>query len=494
MIEPLLPLLRPHQAEPVKRLTGILSASDCALDFSDTGTGKTYVACAVAKLLKLPTLVVAPKISLTAWHRVAEHFGDTISTVNYEMLRTGRTPFGHWDNNPPVGFAREEFFVCQCCQRPVDFENYQPCYCHPAGFHCLITKKKRHNYGKFNFHPAVKLVIFDEVHRCGEADSLNDRMLVAAKDRKILALSATAATSPLKMRALGYVAGLHNLTPSQGLGFTTWAYRQGCRLEPQRGLQWRIGEAKQLEVMDSIRASLSARTVRVCTKDIPGFPERDITAELYDLDAAGQIDKLYAEMTDPLAALAERMEHDVAPDSAITKILRARQKIELLKVPIAVELAQDYLAKGYSVALFVNFQQTVAELARRLNCAAIIDGTPAGVRNRQQHIDDYQCNKIRLIICNNEAGGISVSLQDLDGNHPRVGIVFPNFSAVSMRQVFGRLHREGGRSRCHYRVIFAAKTVEIKSHRALTSKLNNLDALTDGDLTPVNLKLTTFRN
>lgn len=482
--------LRKHQVEPVERLCRILSTVDAALDLSDTGTGKTYVACAVTKLLKLATLIVAPKISLTSWQRVSEHFEDRVSVVNYEMLRTGRTPYGWWDNNPPAGFKREEFFVCQCCQRTVDFDAYQPCYCHPLGVHCIITKKKRHNYGKFNFHPAVRLVVFDEIHRCGEADSLNDRMLVAAKDngKKILGLSATAATSPLKMRALGYVIGLHSLG-----NFTSWAYRQGCRREPGRGLQWRLGEVEQRKVMNRIGEAMASRSVRVRTQDIPDFPKREISCELYDLEEHEKIDQLYAEMAEPLHRLSERQLNDVAPDSPLTKILRARQKIELLKVPVACELARDYLAKGYSVALFVNFQQTIAELSARLNCQAIIDGSPAGIRYRQHFIDRYQANTERLILVNNEAGGICVSLHDLHGGFPRVGLSFPCFSAVTMRQVFGRLHREGGQSQCHYRVILAAKTVETKIHRALKLKLNNLDALTDGDLTPENLPLTAAR-
>jgi hypothetical protein len=471
-------LLREHQIEPANRLTGILQTVNSAIDLSDTGTGKTYVACAVAKRLVLPTLVVAPKIALTAWQRAAEHFDDTLSVINYEALRTGRSPFGHWDNNPPPGFVREEFFVCQCCQCVVDFDNYRPCYCHRAGFHCIITKKKAWKYGKFNFNPAVRFTIFDEVHRCGEVDSLNADMLHAVRRQglKFLGLSATAATTPMKLNALGAVMGLHN-----GADFYSWARRQGCRKDEAGHFRWMLGADAQREQMKKIRDCLMVRGVRVSTDDIPGFPERDIVPECYDLEGAGQIDRLYSEMAEPLNELARRSEND--SDSPLTQILRARQKIELLKVPVAVELAEDYLAKGFSVVLFVNFKQTLDALRQKLNCPDYIDGSPESVRMRQQTIDRFQVNATRKLIVNNEAGGICVSLQDLDGNYPRMGIVFPNFSAVSMRQVFGRLHRDGGKSKAHYRVLFAAKTVEAKIQRALTAKLNNLDALNDGDLT-----------
>lgn len=450
--------------------------------------------------MKLPTLVVVPKVAVTAWERAAQHFDDSFSVINYEMLRTGRTPYGQWENNPPADFKLTEYFKCQCCQLKFSLENFTPCYCHPLGVHCAEIKRETWKYGAFHFHPAVKNVIFDEVHRCAGLDSLNADMLIAARreKRKVLGLSATAACSPLDMRALGYTLDLHTLDNDIfGLrpprrNFYAWASKYGVRRDPAfRGLVWRVSAAEQLRIMSEIRdLIIPARGVRVRVDDIPGFPERDITSELYDLEEGKQIDRLYAEMAEPLARLQQKIEGDLCPDHPLTVILRARQKIELLKVPIAVELARDYMAKGYSVAIFVNFSETLNVLREKLNCDCFIDGTPAGVRYRQRSIDDFQANRSRAILANNEAGGIAVSLQDLDGFHPRVGLVFPSYSARTMRQVFGRLHRDGGLSKCHYRILFAAKTVEEKVHRALKPKLNNLDALNDADLVPDNLILT----
>lgn len=473
--------LRPHQILPVKLLRQTLQQFDSAVDLSDTGTGKTYVGAAIAK--GTPTLVVCPKIARSAWQRAAEHFGDTLSAMGYEMLRTGRTPFGKWDNNPPAGFERPEFFVCQSCQRRVDFDDYTPCYCHSAGIHCIITKKQAWRYGNFNFHPNIKLLIFDEVHRCNGQDSLNAKMLAAAKRQKIktLGLSATLASSPLQMSALGHLLDLH----AGGDDFYRWSRKYGCRFEPQRGLQWRASKEQQLGIMKSIHNSIveARRGVRVRCGDIPGFPERDVVAELFDLDDGhGQIDRLYAEMETALAELAERGKNDC--EHPLTQILRARQKVELLKVPIAVELASDYRAKGFSVVLFVNYRQTIDELAKRLNTDAIIDGSTAGVKNRDFIINSFQTNEINLVLANSNAGGICISMQDLDGDHPRMGLVFPTYDAVVFKQLLGRLHRDGGKSVAHYRVLLAAKTIEVKIKRALDQKLRNLDALNDGDFMP----------
>jgi superfamily II DNA or RNA helicase len=495
--------LRAHQSEPANRLIDILSKHNSAVDLSDTGTGKTYVASAVACHFNQPTLVIAPKIALTAWRRAAEHFGDKFSVINYELLRMGHSGLGQWENQEKVDAGRKTYFTCQCCQQVVDVASPEmpACYTHPTGIHCIVARKKTVHYGRFVFHSGIKFAIFDEVHRCGGLDSLNAELLIAAKRQGIrtLGLSATAACSPLNMRALGYLLDFHSLdhdhiVPGKGMklrNFYAWARKYKCWNDPQfRGFKWFAGRDEQLKIMSDIRDSIiPARGVRVRTTDIPGFPAREITAELYDLDQIDEIDKLYEQMADALSELDRRCAADKASEHPLTKILRARQRIELLKVPVAVELCADFRAKGYSVALFVNFKATISELCRRLNCSAIIDGSVVGDA-RQRTIDDFQSDQINCILVNSEAGGIAVSLHDTEGNHPRVGLVFPTFSAVTMKQVFGRLHRDGGKSTCHYRMILAANTVETSIHRALRGKLNNLDALNDADLMPDNLRLT----
>lgn len=480
--------LRPHQHVPVEHLLKAFQRFPSAVDLSDTGTGKTYVAAAVAKSLGLPTLVVGPKISETAWKTAAAHFNDTISFVGYEKLRTGRTPYGKWDNTPPPGAEQEKFFVCQSCQLPVDLNNFQPCYTHPRGIHCLVEKKRKWKYGRFHFAPQVGFVIFDEVHRCGGLDTLNAEMLIAARreSKRILGLSATAACSPLQMKALGYALGLHNLND-----FYRWVARYGCRRDINLGpgLHWMVGQDRQQEVMNQIRASLiPLRGVRVRTEDIPGFPEREISAELYDLDEYEKINSLYSEMAGALQRLETQKSNDVAPESPLTKILRAHQKIELLKVPIAIELVRDYIAKGFSVGVFCNYRQTIEELSFRLGVSCIIDGNIIG-QKREQNICDFQTQKERVALLNSRAGGICVSLHDLTGHAPRIGVVFPCFDIVTMRQLMGRFHRDGGKSKCFYRVMFAAGTVEQDMFHAWRKKGNNLDRLNDGDLAPAGISL-----
>lgn len=505
--------LRPWQVEPANRLREILRHGN-AVDLSDTGTGKTYVACAVSAMLGVNTLAVVPKIARSAWLTVADYLGAPVEAVGYEALRTGRTNFGRWECQPPVPFKADESLVCESCQCVVDFDDYRPCYCHPNGTHCIKIKKKPWQYGRFIWNDIVKLIIFDEIHRCSGLDSLNADMLIAAKRQgvRILGLSATAACTPLQMRALGFALDLHGLNQnipvmttgkllvddilSRGFRFRQsetlptfyqWSGRYDCRPDPvHRGLKWFAGAERQKTIMADIHSKiLPARGVRVRTSEIPGFPERLITAELYDLEKDYEIQKLYREMASALDALAERAAQDVDTDSPLTQVLRARQRISLLKVPIFQELAEDELAKGNSVAIFVNFTATLTELRLRLRCDAIVDGSAEGVRGREDSIRSFQSNENRLILLNSGAGGVAIGLQDLHGGHPRVALVEPTYSAVQMLQIFGRLPRDGGKSLSRYRIILAANTVETRIQKAFESKQHCIEALNDSDLDPL---------
>src|SRR4029079_18444583 len=130
------------------------------------------------------------------------------------------------------------------------------------------------------------------------------------------------------------------------------------------------------------------------------------------------------------------------------------------------------------------------ELRARLKCDCFIDGSPEGVRGRARSIAAFQTHESRLILINTAAGGAALSLPDLDGQHPRGGLAMPGYSAEKLRQVFGRFPRANSQSRSFYKVLLAAKTADVKIHKALRAKLNCLDALNDADLLPENLTLT----
>lgn len=510
--------LRPWQIKSAFHLADILNQGKNCVDMSDGGTGKTYTGCAVADILRKNTLAIVPKISISNWYEVASGFTRPrmFEAAGYEAARTGRTRLGTWENPAPANLPKR--YTCQCCLNSFSPDEVEPgtyanlCPHHPAGLHCVTSKSVPWDYGKFTWASDIEFLIIDEVHRCSALDSLNADMLIAAKRQGIptLGMSATAACTPLQMRALGYLLGLHGLdweavkmpkpltiaewpqvcaetvTLERIPNWKTWAYRQGCRFDPQfHGMIWQQPEERKQKIMRDIRSDIIPGCgVRVTTAEIPDFPKRIITAETYDIDKPGQVDALYAEMAESIAVLEAESGDDVTPDHPLTALLRARQKLELLKVPIAVELAQDEMAKGRSVAIFVNFKQTLEELAKKLKTDCLIHGGQHE-SDRNNSIAHFQTNLSPVIIANIAAGGVSVSLHDLDGEHPRIGLVMPNHSAVQMLQVFFRLAREGGKSTAIYKIILAAGTIEKKIQKAFESKRDCIDSLNDGDLNPL---------
>lgn len=486
--------LYPYQVGPATALLRTLARHGTALDGSDMGTGKTFTAGAVIRALNLPTLVVCPQISITPWKRAATHLGTSFDVLNYDMLRMGTAPYGSWENPRPK--VRPRFYQCSECQLKVELEKMFKCPHHHLGIHCLVEKAEPHDYGKFIWHDGIKLLVFDEVHRCGGMDSLNADMLIAGKRQgiKILGMSATVADTPLNLRALGYVLGLHQLIGREN-SFWQWAGRNGCRKSSFGGLAF-TGSAnyrriKMAELHGEIFPEHGAR-IKI-TELPPGtFPEVQIRAECYDLKEADRINELYAEMDGAIVELNERKAMDRDLEHPLTKLLRARQEIELLKVPIFEELAQSGLENGRTVGIFVNFSQTIDELCRRFKTTCRIDGTQRGVagqRRRQEIIDRVQADQERLIVLNSQAGGVSISLQDMTGQFPRLGLVSLPNSAFMFRQLCGRFPRAGGKSASLYRVVLAAGTVEEKQHKRLAEKLDQMDAINDADMWTANIPL-----
>lgn len=454
------------------------------------GTGKTATGCAVIRHLRQPTLVLAPAISLTAWRRMGALLKVEFDVINPEMVRTGRTPYGQWQNPKPPGKTPEEFW-CTSCQLQVEPAKFRPCPHHRAGIHCVVTKRKPHDYGKFIWSPAIRFLVVDEVHRYGGLDSLNADLLLAAKRQNLLtlALSATAADSPLSLRALGYLLDMHRLVGDDS--FYRFAFRHGCKKHPFGGLYFGGSDDDRKAHMAKLHSELfPSRGVRVRIADLgAAFPPRQIFAELYDLKENDQINRLYEQMDDAIRELNKLTVGCPGANHPLTQLLRKRQELELLKVPLFVELTNDAMSNGHHVAVFVNFKQTLAELSKRLKTNCLIVGGQSP-KERQNNLDRYQADEEPVILLNAAAGEVSISLHDTRGNFPRTGIVSLGYSSRGTRQICGRLWREGGKSKAIYRFPLAANTVEEKIHRAMVGKLNQIDCLNDADLWAANLPLS----
>lgn len=432
--------LRPFQVPVVAKLCAAIKSCGAALDGSDTGAGKTYAATGTARELGMGIAVVCPKAVVASWKKVIEkHFKMKAEFIlNYESVKTGKyKDIGVWKK---------------------------------------VSKTSNREVFQWNI-PKNTLIVFDESHRLKGHGTQNSEIAIQAKKQgyKILCCSATNAINPIELKSVGFITGLYKS------GKWTQFLREHDCSEGRFG--WEFGGNK--DILKKLHADLFLdRGVRLRREDIDGFPDCDIIAEAYNIDEKSEkeLKEVYAEMDKELKYLQAQCKNTKEYKiNAMTILLRARQQAELIKVPLFIEMAEDALEDGMSVAIFVNFSETVRALCKRLDTNCVVWGENKG-NEREKHIDDFQTDKKRTIIVNIKAGGAGLSLHDLNGNYPRLSLISPTPSAVDLRQVLGRVWRDGGKTKALQKIIFAANTVEEDVCEKVKLKLNAMDTINDGDV------------
>lgn len=429
--------LFPPQEDSCQKLMSALLWHDAALDSSAVGTGKTLKAVEVASRLNMNALVVCPKAVIPSWRKAFKEQGVCfLDVINYEKLRTGNT---QWLKKKGQGF-----------EWVVDLK--------------------------------TTLLIFDECHKCQSTKSLNSKLLISATTQGIrrLMLSATAAEDPSEMRALGYALGLHKDTD-----FTKWALKYGCSFDPWRKLQFPIKSRPKLaQLHDEIYGA--GKGHKVSRADMGSFfSQTSIIMDPLDFGDDGEIQKLYTEMQGELDAIADLAAKDKGAN-ALTAVLRARQHIEMLKIPVLAEMVEECLADGCSAVVFLNFRASMEALMERTSTSAgvsQIHGSQTAIE-REQAIELFQDDTNVLMIAQMAAGGVGVSLHDKHGGRARRSFISPSYDAKEVAQALGRIDRAGAQSDTVQRVLFAAGTIEEEVAKALRKKIKNMEIL-HKDIDPV---------
>jgi len=437
------PELFDWQKKHCDKLVASMIANGYAKDGSDTGTGKTVIALTIARRLGLKPFVVCPKAVVPSWTEWAHRFLYSAPHVyNYEKIKTGNTRY-------------------------------------------YTKNKQTKRAGQWRIDPSKVLLIFDEDHRCKGHKSENSKLMIAAKDKGIptLSLGATSCSNPVEMRALGYLLDMHD-----DAGWWKWCLRNGCKKGVFGGLAFKGYASVLKRLHDHIYRD--GRGSRIRIKDLPpgSFPETLIIPEGYDLggDAGSNIDLIYKDMKAELDALDLKRATD--EESALVIQLRARQEVELLKVPTIEELAEDAHASGNSIVIFVNFRSTAQALINRLTHLDNEIGFVGGSQNkweRELEVKKFQRDESRIIVVMTQAGGTGLSLHDENGDYPRVSLISPSFSAIDLKQALGRVHRATGKTPSIQKIVFANDTIEMGVCKAVRGKLNNIDLINDDEMNPI---------
>ena len=434
------PLLYPeklfeYQLTSVQLALRSMSKYNRALLGHGTGMGKTAIALAVARERGRRVAVICPKPITTDWHRLAKYLGvETYEVCGWEWVKTGKSKIGRWTDD-----KKKEF--------------------------------------QFMLPPDTDL-IFDEVHRAkAQGNTQNAFLLRDAVVQNIptIALSATIADDPTKMWALGQFLGLHQ----GGRDFFRFLNANGC-YNTQFGMQFK-GNNKILKNLHG--RIFPDRGNRLKPSDVgSAFPETLIQARAFDMDTAREIAKEYDDLLMRVEQI--KMQENVASSmgAVLAEMTRARQKIELFKAPAVCAMVKDLIEEGNSVFIAVNFTETLKFMEEELKTTCSIRGGQSDIV-RRGNIDSFQNDKSRVIIGIIQACREGLNLHDLNGKYSRVALIMPTYSVFDLKQVLGRVHRAGGKSKSIQYLIYAAGVdIEESVCSSLDAKLKRMDTLMDGEV------------
>lgn len=455
-----------------------------AFDGSDAGTGKTPCNASVLRFFAEQDhnerpLIICKKSGVSIWQDWCDQLGvEPFDVINYDRARLGQCHYlkvaqSSASKKKALALRPEDFlmpFKQKYPSEEMSTENLR--------FKEYYEKTRLRIAGsspefKFTLPPKACIVV-DEVHKCTGSGTQNSEILIAAKKSgaPLLLLSATGADSPLNMRALGFALGLHSLKD-----YRNWCVKMGCRKNPQtHAWEWNGNAEAMLELHRQI---FPWKGSRMRKSEIPGYPKVKIVAEMYDF--AEDAVRLARTKKEHVVKLAELQADLDAADLEITRLGYMLQIAEIFKIEFLVDEAVELMEEGFSVviALRTTYAREVIMSKLGTECAVYGDQT---AEERDACLASFQANTDTVIVVNIQAGADTISLNDTQGGHPRVGLVCPTYSAKELIQLFGRLNRATDKSEALYRVIFAKGTPEEKACRAVQSKINNIALLNDGDL------------
>ena len=447
--------LLPWQPQPTIDLMGIIQRRQFAFDASEAGTGKTAHTCAAAAALRRPLVILCAKYAKPQWIWMAKRFRiDPTAISHWELVREGKTDMGSW------------------IERKVE----------------LKTKTKTVPFFRWNpdYRKAGAILAIDEIHNSGGIGTKNSEIAITTKlcGLSTIGISATAADTPTRMKALAYLLGLIK-NPDH---FYAWAYRHGCVQNGYRSLVFgndndpNVKEERR-KVMAKLHSQIfdSGMAIRMLKKDIPGFPTVQVSVEAIDCgNAANKINREYGTIREVMEKLACR---NINRNDAKKLITHSRRQIELLKVPTTVDMVRDDISEGRSEVLFVNYRETCIQMGKLLNVPIIIGAQAEN--ERLGVMRDFQEDRHRAVPSTYGAGSESINLQDERGQYPRSGILYPPYRAQFIVQAMNRIHRATAKSGAIVRFVYAWNTIEEETMDKLRGKIERMDMLNDGEAYPL---------
>lgn len=393
--------------------------NNSVLDGSDTGTGKTFTTSAVCRETKRRPFIICLKSNISTWIKVTRMFGvEPIAVVNYELIKSGKY------------YDKDKIVPCPYVKR----DNNK--------FVWDFTE-----IGKKNM-----VMVFDEVHVCKGKTSLNSKLLTSCKNIKTIMLSATLCDKIEDFGIFGMMLGFYG-SRAAGKNWLKDIIRKDKRLL-QENSEKNENKKNQTNLLhkEIFNKKGSRMSFSELGKDID---ENMVCIECYTIDP--EECKKVNNMYDSIKQLKNR------DTIALESITYKREKIENIKAEIFIEQTVNYYENKMSVVIFVNYRSThdiiTNALTKKKIDFAVIHGNQKK-QERDDSINSFQRNEVRVMVSMAQAGGASINLDDVIGDYPRVSLISPSYAIIDLLQILGRIRRSSTKSRTLQKIIYCANTWE----------------------------------
>ena len=471
--------LTPRQIPHADRLLHITTFSNYYWDTSKPGSGKTYIAAVLSKILGLPLFIICPNSVQANWRRIIDEYSlDHVALMSYNILQARAAPG----------------------DRPGAERLVQS----PNGAGVLTTwARKVPTYGPADVGDEEESSYTVEPSAEFQKEARDGILLVIDECQNIKNPSEQTRTAQALTRAcrgtesvVGFLSGSpydkesHAVQFLRAMGIINHRRLITTEANVTKYIGYGIGELileaerydkkRMDEIMKEMPPNISNQNkfcFTVLTQIFRAFtgshalpPEINTIADnkngYYLMDPYNQaqlvsgIDKLRR-----AAGVVMRGDEAIVGKVHLGDIQHALRQIELAKVGIMASLAHGYYShpamEGRSkIIIGVNYYETIDKLVELLSRVGIepklLTGS-VGEKRRDAIIQEFNTDPdTRFIIMMTAVGGIGINLHDKSpgGTYPRFTILAPNYNLEKIYQASLRIRREGTTSNTTVRIVY----------------------------------------